>query len=360
MKVRHVLVVEVMLQLCANHRRGVLLTIVTASSFPSGVTCQWRTAAVLAQLSELVYHITAKDEKGENDMSNTDEWKAWEKDHLPMYCKQWIADPDDELRVQYVHSDDENADNAALIVVSSASIYLVFRGTVSWTNWRQNFNLTARAFPNSSGGTDESAGEVHGGFYAAQDSLWKKLNDPKSLLSRALVEPLKIHRESRRGVYIAGHSLGGAMAIITAARLVREKEVERIDGVYTFGGPALFDSTAAGQYDDDPKLMGRTFRVEYEGDQVVDSLALLRFFHPGVSIRLSERDGKTVEERVEYVPYFADILRNGSPSKFLLTGAKAHGMSKSYLATVHLMAQRAETIARPERGAQKVYLCYCR
>lgn len=240
-------------------------------------------------------------------------------------CKKWIADAD--LSVKYFHSDGVDVDNAALVVISSASIYLVFRGTVSRTNWRQNFNLTRKEFESSG-----LAGKVHGGFFAAQDSLWGALSTH--------ISPFL----GSRNVYIGGHSLGGAMAIITAARLASDSRIKRLGGVYTFGSPALFDPEAASRYDEHPRLKGRTFRVEYNGDYVAKSLAWLRFFHPGTSIRLTERDGMTAKARSEYEVYYGDILLD--PAKFLVTGAKAHGMDMSYLKTIHWMAYRADPCAR--------------
>lgn len=79
------------------------------------------------------------------------------------------------------------------------------------------------------------------------------------------------------------------MAVITAARLVNELDVKRIDGVYTFGCPDLFDSYAAKRYREHPVLKGRTFRVEYENDAVPRIFQKFRLYfdHPGdTSIQL--------------------------------------------------------------------------
>eukprot|EP00903_Cladosiphon_okamuranus_P017384 g16014.t1 len=255
-----------------------------------GITFKWSTASILAELSDFVYSMKDKT-----------------REQIEAECKKWIAD--DELRADPVYSDenDPSVDNAALVVVSSASIYLVFRGTVqgSKANRRQNLTCTRRDLPGDNNGL---MGKVHKGFYNAQDSVWANLTKPGSLLAGALT--LGSRDSWLQNFYIAGHSLGGAMAVITAARLVSENvvqqvdgeytSVKRIDGVYTFGSPALFDPYAAEQYSEHPVLMGRTFRVEYNGDILVNSLAKLRFLHPGMSIRLRERDGMTVPARVRY------------------------------------------------------------
>ncbi|CAM9729997.1 unnamed protein product, partial [Ectocarpus sp. 6 AP-2014] len=172
------------------------------------------------------------------------------------------------------------ADNAAPLVKSTSSVYLVFRETVSRTNWRQNLKWARHGgFRISADGPD---GEVHTGFFEAQDSLWSTLQT--LLWTRDRPHP-------QRTAYMAGHSLGGAMAIITAARLVGERRVERIGGVYTFGGPAVFDSEVARQYSEHPVLKGRTFRLKFKRDPVVNAVAAQRYLSPGVSIRLTERDG---------------------------------------------------------------------
>ena len=88
-------------------------------------------------------------------------------------------------------------------------------------NWVTNFNLGARAR------------DVHRGFEDAVDAVW---SDVAAALKGA-EQPL----------FITGHSLGGALAIIAAERLRRELKIEAT-AVYTFGAPRVGSAAFAGSY----------------------------------------------------------------------------------------------------------------
>ena len=115
---------------------------------------------------------------------------------------------------------------------------LAFRGTVpnDFINWLTDANTIMRpAF----GGF----GQIHAGFYNNLEPLWSDVTDAIDDASRkwdraALSEPLQ-------NLYITGHSLGAAMAVIAAARIFSDgaQPWQRlVKGVYTFGQPAVGDS----------------------------------------------------------------------------------------------------------------------
>lgn len=78
-----------------------------------------------------------------------------------------------------------------------------------------------------------SKGRVHFGFRRALREVWEPL-----------VERLAPLRKERPGrpLWLAGHSLGGALAMLAAARL------PEIQAVYTFGAPLLADEDFAAAY----------------------------------------------------------------------------------------------------------------
>jgi hypothetical protein len=125
---------------------------------------------------------------------------------------------------------------------------------------------------------------VHGGFLAAADLVWSSLieklvsapngahngsqHQPINALTKALKSP-----SSR--LYITGHSLGGAIAVLAAARLLRPPQRthpglsqlrQQFCGVYTFGQPMVggegFVSFA------DTALTAMTHRHVYQNDWV--------------------------------------------------------------------------------------------
>ena len=88
---------------------------------------------------------------------------------------------------------------------------LVFRGTAGTiTNWLYNLNATLSTWP--------SGGKVHTGFKQLFLEAWEEIE--KHI--RALNEP----------VYYAGHSLGGAFAVLCAS-------LHHPHAVYTFGAPRI-------------------------------------------------------------------------------------------------------------------------
>lgn len=89
---------------------------------------------------------------------------------------------------------------------------LVFKGTDSLRQWISNIDTLPIAW--------DPCGHVHGGFSKALTGVWEELGSRL----HALTVPL----------FIAGHSLGGALATLATARMRRE-----ITGAYTFGAPRV-------------------------------------------------------------------------------------------------------------------------
>ncbi len=94
---------------------------------------------------------------------------------------------------------------------------LAFRGTETLRDWIKNINLPLAAF---AGG-----GRVHGGFLRGLDSVWPEIERALAGMNCPL--------------YFTGHSLGGALATVAAAR-------HRPHALYTFGSPRPGDETFAG------------------------------------------------------------------------------------------------------------------
>jgi len=89
---------------------------------------------------------------------------------------------------------------------------------------------------------------VHGGFWRALNQVWLSKIMPNIALLRS--KPL----------WITGHSLGGAIAVLAAMRLFRELPGgPTAQGVYTFGQPRVAKLGFAAAYQASP-LWNRTFR----------------------------------------------------------------------------------------------------
>ena len=123
-------------------------------------------------------------------------------------------------------------------------------------------------------GADEG---VHEGFEAGVEAVW--------------AEQLRPHIAAAAGLYFAGHSLGGALSVIAAARLCREmpEAAAKLRAVYTLGTPRVFTGAAAQAYDSAPlgaddTLGQRTFRLIHGADivpHVPPAIAHLHYRHVG-------------------------------------------------------------------------------
>ncbi|MGE0268602.1 MAG: Mbeg1-like protein [Candidatus Omnitrophota bacterium] len=135
-------------------------------------------------------------------------------------------------------------DTQAYFVINDTTVVLAFRGTESTQDWLTDAAVRL---------VDAVIGRTHRGFTSALDNLW---GDIEANLLSAVV--------SGRTLWITGHSLGGALAALTASR-INQQNID-INGVYTFGQPRVGDDVFADHCAD---LFGyRLFRLVNDEDIV--------------------------------------------------------------------------------------------
>jgi hypothetical protein len=164
--------------------------------------------------------------------------------------------------------------------------------------------------------TDGAGGRVHKGFLQALAKVWTELG--------AHLRHLTETGGAARALWFTGHSLGGALATLSAERAARELGA-RVGGLYTFGSPRVGDKhfkarlTARG-------LAEKTFRVVNDADIIARVPPAVLYRHVG-RLRLIDGDGlvhhldgdsgpplrKRLPRRVREVfaaaPFFASSLR---------------------------------------------------
>jgi triacylglycerol lipase len=116
-------------------------------------------------------------------------------------------------------------DGWAYLAESTVLIVLAFRGTRSSLNWQTNLH-TWLIHPSD---TDPRL-RVHQGFYNA----FERLSDGARGIKKA-INDVRATSVGRIPIYITGHSLGGALAQISAAVLGSDQ----IAACYTFGSPRV-------------------------------------------------------------------------------------------------------------------------
>lgn len=118
------------------------------------------------------------------------------------------------------------------VVTLEDAAVIVFRGTDDRDDWISNLDILS---------VDTPHGAIHRGFFDAYETLQPQL---EQILAQQKPET----------VWITGHSLGGALAVVCAYDLA-EKTDQEISGVITFGQPMVAQQRLADHLDD--VLLGR-------------------------------------------------------------------------------------------------------
>ncbi|MFF7454585.1 lipase family protein [Kitasatospora sp. NPDC008115] len=141
-------------------------------------------------------------------------------------------------------------DTQAYTMAGEHMIVTAFRGTEAQQIRDWLTDGTTPPWPGPAG-----TGYVHYGFAEALDSVFPDV-----------AKTLADLRTGGQSVWFTGHSLGGALAMLTAARLSLEDPRLQADGVYTFGQPRTCDRLLAAAYN--KGLQGRTHRFVHDNDIV--------------------------------------------------------------------------------------------
>lgn len=128
-------------------------------------------------------------------------------------------------------SSPNKTDTQAFVCKWDKDVVVAFRGTENrlsdwWTD------LKGELVANPTG-----VGRIHKGFKAAADSIYRYIAEyiPK------IADP-----ESR--LFVCGHSLGGALALIIAERFATDAKLPQIAGVFTYGAPRVGDTNYVTAY----------------------------------------------------------------------------------------------------------------
>lgn len=209
--------------------------------------------------------------------------------------------PDEKKILSSLKSDDsgflsvypvEQDNSEAALIEHDRYLCMVFRGTDERKDWLDNINV----FP-----TKELFGEFHRGFWNATEVIWSDLYDKYE----------EKNRDKKRPLFITGHSLGGAMATIAAARFVHLDKP--FISVYTFGQPRAMNRDAARIFNAECK--GRFFRFQNNNDLVTRLPArFMGYSHVGNALYISEekkihQDPGTWFKFLDAVDGYAEALK---------------------------------------------------
>lgn len=165
---------------------------------------------------------------------------------------------------------------------AAEELLLVFRGTLSATNFEQDENYTITPFEI----LPECAGcQVHGGYYLAWASVYETVRDR-----------VAAHAAANPGyrLVITGHSLGGSLAALAAAQLAAAHPGAEL---YTLGEPRTGNPAFASFLDAAYGVAAgpggaRSFRLTHEDDGIPDLPGRdLGYAHHGIEYWSRDREG---------------------------------------------------------------------
>lgn len=131
--------------------------------------------------------------------------------------------------------DNQSSDTQAFVARRDNFLVVCFRGTSSAKDMLTDLKVRKRSFGD--------AGRVHRGFLDASDSSWQAVLDAVNEAGPDLP------------VFVTGHSLGAALALLAAYRLADAGK--SVEGVYVYGCPRVGNDDYADAYNQ--KLGTRTF-----------------------------------------------------------------------------------------------------
>lgn len=179
-------------------------------------------------------------------------------------------------RFQWIQARGKDIDTQGYVCAGPRAVLIAFRGSeANIRDWLTNLRFETVPGPVS---------KVHRGFYEAltEDGLIP------AAPSRQILEAVSRFRDRGQPLWVTGHSLGGALAVLCAARLHLTEGVP-VQGVYTFGQPRVGDYGFASAFD--RAFAGRVFRFVNNNDIVptVPPVGLiLRYWHVEREVYIDE------------------------------------------------------------------------
>lgn len=218
--------------------------------------------------------------------------------------------------------------DAALIASDDRNVIVAFRGTDNKSDWSDHKLVRFRSTP---------TGQVHRGLYDAMHKL-----------VGGVQQAMEAHGVRAKDVYFAGHSRGGAIAVLMAQFLwenaTSSRKVEFVpDYIYSFGAPRVGNLEFYRSYD----LRDRTFLVVNERDPVPHLPPVFRhgYFHVSEQYHLTGFTHSRID--VDETPESVwKALFSGSWAKLRTHGLKLadHSLTKGYIPNLRAIVESLELV----------------
>lgn len=185
-------------------------------------------------------------------------------------------------------------DSQGVILDGDHVVVVAFRGTDSLADWLGNIQVTPRRVP-------ELGGAVHKGFLKAYEDV-------------APIVENAVTNAGNRSLWITGHSLGGALAVI-AAMVHRDHDIA---GLRTFGQPRLLGRRPA-------RLVTNRFGSSYcrfvNYDDIVTRIPP-GYRHTGLRIHFTDQGDETLDAEEEFVESVDGAVPGGDEADLELSASE--------------------------------------
>ncbi|MBY0461656.1 MAG: lipase family protein [Alphaproteobacteria bacterium] len=147
-------------------------------------------------------------------------------------------------------------EDAGFITFKGNEVTISFHGTASPADWSTDFN----ALPTTASYLDIK-GKVHKGFLKVFQSSWENTYGKSGIRELILNYAKQTGHDPKYLRYkVNGHSLGGALATLTAIKLVTDKAIQAENdsvSLTTFASPRIFNEEACRDYESKIKADNR-------------------------------------------------------------------------------------------------------
>jgi triacylglycerol lipase len=222
------------------------------------------------------------------------------------------------FKAEFINKPDTNKankDTQLFIAHSGSAVIIAFRGTQEPKDWLTDAGFDFRNTPH---------GKVHKGFDDALESVWNQI-----------VQTLEKIHQYGQPLWITGHSLGGALAVLAAARLVLDIDqniYKSVHGLYTFGQPRVGDRTFVKTLDEEIKP--RYFRFVNDNDIVPRVPVRLNQYQDGGCVRFLDATG-VLREDVSYWFTFLERIKGSFKQKLdMIPSFIEHHFIDKYIANI--------------------------
>lgn len=219
-------------------------------------------------------------------------------------------------------------DTQGYLAQNDDQIIACFRGSErKYADWATNFQTVKDPAP--------LAGSVHEGFQDAFQATAYKVGYRVAQLC-----------DRQQGVWITGHSLGGAMAVMLAATMLEAQSMASVplEGLYTFGAPRVGNKKFARELN--RRFQGRSYYRVINRDDLVPHLPPELFFeHAGNRVLYYVDDEREEDDLLRYGNRYALGRKSDEPWRCFKQSmwgwiGRSFSRGKLRIAGPHMLATR--------------------